>query len=205
MPVSEFQRQCTEILAKFVGYAQIAENTRPNWLTNYNGERLELDLFVETLAVAFEIQGEQHYRYIPKFHTSYEAFERQKQHDIEKRILCEAARIRLFIISSVEEMEWAVNSLRVERQSTYFATREFCATLKQGRRRGLPPSAEQKASKLMVRSRRRLKTIERFKARLVDLNPDDREYARLQSKIYEFYAKAEGLKVRAERLIESVK
>lgn len=76
--------------------------TRPKWLINSRGNRMELDGYAESLQVAFEYQGVQHYqreylhKQTPKWlHRTPEEFAWQQQKDAEKRILCKAHSITL--------------------------------------------------------------------------------------------------------------
>lgn len=74
-------------------YKQPFPNQRPTWLCG-----LELDGYCEPLGIAFEFQGEQHYKYIRKFHKSKKAFMVQLQNDAKKVQLCKD--IKLYIIDS---------------------------------------------------------------------------------------------------------
>src|SRR5207248_3901311 len=49
---------------------------KPNWL-----EGLELDGYNDELKIAFEYDGEQHYKVIKRYHKTTEDFERQVQRD----------------------------------------------------------------------------------------------------------------------------
>lgn len=70
--------------------------TRPHFLNNpVTSSDLELDCFNESLRLAVEYQGEQHYKYIPYFHSSKEAFYNQQYRDVLKRDLCKKKNIIL--------------------------------------------------------------------------------------------------------------
>lgn len=118
MPISKFQMECAEILSNWVGYKEIDQNFRPDWLISRDGNRLELDLFVQSKAIAFEIQGDQHYKFTPQFHKSYEDFEKYKDRDLQKKLICEQMEIRLFLIDSVSQMEWTVSDLKHQQSLT---------------------------------------------------------------------------------------
>lgn len=79
------------------------ENARPIWLITEQGERCELDFLIEPIRLAIEIQGDQHYRYTPHFHGSYENFLAQQRRDEFKRIVCAAKGIKLFLIHDLDE------------------------------------------------------------------------------------------------------
>jgi hypothetical protein len=72
---------------------------RPSFLLNAEtGHNLELDGFNSRLNVAFEYNGSQHYFYNPFFHTDEHAFEKMKERDKLKRVLCKKAGIQLITI-----------------------------------------------------------------------------------------------------------
>ena len=72
---------------------------RPKWLINpLTGKRMELDGYCEELLIAFEYQGEQHYKYNDHFYKNNESFIRRKQDDQQKRTICNKKGIRLIEI-----------------------------------------------------------------------------------------------------------
>lgn len=62
------------------------KRVRPRWLCNAIGHRLELDGFNEELKLAFEYQGEYHYRPIKWFNKSRSLEEIRKLDDLKKEI-----------------------------------------------------------------------------------------------------------------------
>lgn len=66
---------------------------RPSWL-----EGLELDSFNESIKLAVEYNGEQHYKEIPHFHRKENAFQEQQDRDKKKLKLCEENKVDLIII-----------------------------------------------------------------------------------------------------------
>ena len=66
---------------------------RPSWLQNSTGHALELDGFCEDLSLAFEHQGDQHYREVSFFGNHSLASIRKR--DSHKRRLCRKREIRL--------------------------------------------------------------------------------------------------------------
>ena len=66
---------------------------RPKWLFG-----LELDCYNENLKLAVEINGLQHYQFVPFFHESKKDFDYQLFRDQEKIRLCEEKKICLIII-----------------------------------------------------------------------------------------------------------
>lgn len=70
---------------------------KPKWLLNAYGNRMELDGFNGLLNIAFEHQGEQHYKYNTYFHRN-RTLSRQIKDDRLKRILCKREHISLIQI-----------------------------------------------------------------------------------------------------------
>ncbi|ARF12360.1 hypothetical protein Klosneuvirus_5_30 [Klosneuvirus KNV1] len=66
---------------------------RPDWLN-----KLELDGYCEELKLAFEYDGEQHYKFIERFHKSEENFKKQLENDSLKDKLCKENNIILIRI-----------------------------------------------------------------------------------------------------------
>lgn len=84
---------------------KIQENIRPKWLRSSTNQRLELDYFLPELKLAFEIQGGQHYQYVPHFHPNPGDFERQLERDREKRSICREKGIVLIEIASADDYD----------------------------------------------------------------------------------------------------
>ena len=71
--------------------------------TDYN---LELDCYNDELKLALEYNGAQHYKYIPYFHRSKEAFHNQKYRDEIKKYKCRENGIRLIEVPyNVKDIE----------------------------------------------------------------------------------------------------
>ena len=72
---------------------------RPDWLKYTTGCNLELDYYCEELKLAFEYNGEQHYKYRPRFHNNnIENFYKQQERDKFKEQRCKEEGIYLIII-----------------------------------------------------------------------------------------------------------
>lgn len=68
--------------------------------------RLQLDGYCSKLRIAFERQGEQHYRNVPHFHRNGPIdFEKQQERDAKKRELCEQHWIYLIEVPFDAEPE----------------------------------------------------------------------------------------------------
>jgi len=72
--------------------------TRPKWLVNDDGNRLELDGYCERLNIAFEHNGNQHYQKVDFLKTDLSAIQKS---DRIKKELCDIYGIKLIIIPQV--------------------------------------------------------------------------------------------------------
>lgn len=94
---SKGETECRRVIEKFTG--KPFPRTRPNFmLNNISGSNLELDCFNPELKIAVEYNGEQHYKYIPYFHSSKDAFYNIKYRDDIKKRLCSENGIKLIIV-----------------------------------------------------------------------------------------------------------
>ena len=72
---------------------------KPRWLINpHTKRRLEIDCFNEDLRLAVEIDGEQHSRFLPHFHKTYDEFVKQQERDIMKNGMIQNKGIKLIRI-----------------------------------------------------------------------------------------------------------
>ena len=79
---------------------------RPDFLVGHRQRRLELDGYCASLNLAFEYQGEQHYRHIMFFHRNVGDFEDQVQRDELKAMLCKRVGVRLLVVPYVVKDRW---------------------------------------------------------------------------------------------------
>ena len=72
---------------------------KPRWLINpHTKRRLEIDCYNEDMRLAVEIDGEQHSRYIPHFHKTYDEFVKQQERDMMKSKMIQDKGIKLIRI-----------------------------------------------------------------------------------------------------------
>ncbi len=81
-------------------FGEAFPRTRPEWLRTPNSARLELDGFCARLGIAFEHQGDQHYRAVA-FHGETMDFGRRQEYDEFKRTACAARGIELIEVPQV--------------------------------------------------------------------------------------------------------
>ena len=82
-------------------------NVRPLWLMNHEtGFLLELDGYCQSLKLAFEYDGIQHYEYPNLFHRNQTEFNRQRNRDEMKNYKCKLYGVSLIRIKyDVENIE----------------------------------------------------------------------------------------------------
>ena len=74
-------------------------SVKPSWLINpKTNRRLELDCYDAGLMTAFEVDGEQHTKYLPFYHKTYQKFLDMKSRDMMKNMMCKQKRINLIRI-----------------------------------------------------------------------------------------------------------
>lgn len=95
MSTSKLQRYVSSQLSIHFGKYTIRENHRPEWLNTDNGGNLELDFFIKELNLAIEVQGKQHWQFVPIFHTNREGYNSQIERDKTKKDICKRIGIKL--------------------------------------------------------------------------------------------------------------
>jgi len=94
---SKGETECRRAIEHIMG--KPFPKARPNFLFNgISGHNLELDCYNDELKIAVEYNGEQHYKYIPHFHTSKDVFYNLKYRDDMKKRLCEQNNITLITV-----------------------------------------------------------------------------------------------------------
>jgi len=101
---SKLQRRISDLLSIHLGKYTIRENYRPEWLSTNDGGRLELDFYIDELNLAIEVQGRQHYVFVPLFHHDHDDFKAQLERDRTKRRICEGMGIKLLEASSESDV-----------------------------------------------------------------------------------------------------
>jgi hypothetical protein len=91
------EKKCREIFKKLTGH-NFDSCFHSKLVNPYTKRKLQLDGWCEYLGIAWEYQGEQHYRYIEFFHKTMDKLIKQKQRDELKQMMCAEFGIKLFII-----------------------------------------------------------------------------------------------------------
>lgn len=80
------ERICRALLERMTGIP--FPKAKPSWLKNERGKQMELDGYAQSLELAFEYQGPQHYKPLPVFYSHLEKFQQRQGDDDRKRQLC---------------------------------------------------------------------------------------------------------------------
>ncbi len=89
--------------------------SKPKWLVNSRGNRMELDGYSENLKLAFEHQGEQHYRAVEHFNRRDETLTQRIADDLQKKTLCQQHGVTLiaipYTVESEKLLDWIVEAI----------------------------------------------------------------------------------------------
>jgi hypothetical protein len=80
------ERICRALLERMTGV--LFPKVKPSWLRNERGRKMELDGYAQSLGLAFEYQGYQHYELVPHLHSTLKNFKQRQRDDEIKRRLC---------------------------------------------------------------------------------------------------------------------
>ena len=103
---SKGEVECRRVMQKL--FDKPFYKTRPRFLNNpvtFGSNNLELDCFNEELKIAVEYDGAQHFKFIPYFHKTYEAFLNQRYRDYMKEQMCKENDIRLIRVPYTVKIE----------------------------------------------------------------------------------------------------
>ena len=111
-----------EIKAKFILeniFRRPFVKIRPDFLRNdVTGYNLEIDLYNEDLRLGVEVNGDQHYKFIPFFHRNKDAFRNQQYRDEMKKEKCKKEGITLievpYKVGEEGLKSYLINKLRLE-------------------------------------------------------------------------------------------
>lgn len=98
---SKGEKKCRATAEQYFGLA--FPKIRPKFLKNITGRRMELDCYNKDLKLAIEMNGVQHYKYTPYFHSSIKDFKKQIERDNLKNKLCKDYGIHLITVPYTEK------------------------------------------------------------------------------------------------------
>jgi hypothetical protein len=93
---NKHEKECRRILESI--YKKSFHSVRPDFLEYTNGHNLELDMYNESLKLAVEYQGIQHYKFNKFFHKSYDDFINLINRDTWKAQRCKELNIKLITV-----------------------------------------------------------------------------------------------------------
>ncbi len=93
------ERICREFFEQLFG--KNFPKSYPRWLANQNGNRMELDGYCKSLKLAFEHQGDYHYRLVPPYTPTEEKLRERQGMDKIKRELCTQRGIVLIEVPEI--------------------------------------------------------------------------------------------------------
>jgi hypothetical protein len=108
-----------ELFTRFGQYS-IRRNYFPDWLRTSTGARMQLDFYIDELKMAAEVQGEQHYKFIPHFHVNMAGFEALQKRDKDKAFICEQNGIELYEIFTYVDADLFVSSVKEKQEPDDF-------------------------------------------------------------------------------------
>jgi len=72
---------------------------------------LFLDFYIPLISLVVEVHGQQHYKYIPHFHTNPQAYSRQQTRDAQKEQWCQLNKMRFIVFAYNESIETWIHKL----------------------------------------------------------------------------------------------
>jgi hypothetical protein len=108
--VSKSEGLCRRVLEKY--FNKPFNKARPDFLRNPvtgGNFNLEIDCYNPELKLGLEYSGAQHYKYVPFFHSSKEAFLNQKYRDELKRRMCIDNGVKLIEVPYTVKYEQVEN------------------------------------------------------------------------------------------------
>lgn len=94
-----YERYCRAYFEQL--WKQPFPKSRPDWLRSKRGYQLELDEYCESLGLAFEHNGNQHYQLNKYFGADLKQFKRQQENDTQKNKLCIEHGVTLITIPQI--------------------------------------------------------------------------------------------------------
>lgn len=161
MPTSRLQDYTRDCIERTLPEFDMLFNYRPEWLIDKEGHPLELDIYLPDLDLAIEVQGEQHSRYVPFFHVSYEGFKQMKERDLFKKQVCTEVGIILLEVHDQGDVDTIIGGLDIRLDIDGVLARYENEVV---RRRSLGRNTIMKLCGRLVRNKERIALFENEKA-----------------------------------------
>lgn len=100
-------------------FNQPFSKTKPKWMKLNTYSHLELDGFNDSLNIAFEYQGAQHYQLDGFFNRTQEQLDKRIKDDLLKKQLCEDNGVKLIIIPYFKKIT-NINDVIIELRNIFF-------------------------------------------------------------------------------------
>lgn len=107
---SSYHQKAYEIIKKLYPLYPVYEETKLCGTKN----DLYIDMFIPSLGIAVEVNGEQHYKFNPYFHQNIAGYSRAMSRDQEKKLWCEINGITLIELAYNETEEQWQNKLSLQ-------------------------------------------------------------------------------------------
>ena len=101
-PRSSLHLECRALLKERFVTAQILEEVP---IKLHRNQVVYFDFYIPLRRLAVEVQGEQHFKYVPFFHHSVANFIKAKKLDADKKEWCEINGITLIELTHLESLE----------------------------------------------------------------------------------------------------
>lgn len=116
---SKGELECKRAIEKLLNKS--FNKIRPDFLKNdVTGKNLELDLYNSELNLCVEMNGRQHYEYVPYFHRNYEAFLNQRYRDEMKKNKCRENGVKFIEVPYTIKTEDIEKYIKKELQKLKF-------------------------------------------------------------------------------------
>lgn len=184
MSTSKLQNYTGQRLRESFPTLDIQENRRPDWLITEQGERLELDFWIDELWAAVEVQGMQHVQYTPFFHASRKDFASQKRRDSAKAKMCSDYGLQLFYVYNKSDVDFVIGELYASRQElkkTINMEIQFipAAPQEQNLELRLPPKLKPASKKVL----KKISSVNDFLVTVLSQNFEEKAATRYQNRL----------------------
>lgn len=101
---SKKEGEMQRVLNQLFPHEDYIDNGYYSWLMSPKGAPLQLDRYYPRLKLAFEFNGQQHYKYNPYMHQSIEAFQYLQKCDAKKKKDCKRKGVHLITIKYTKKI-----------------------------------------------------------------------------------------------------